>query len=379
MEDRHRRKERIVHLTTVHNVRDPRISRKQLTSLKAAGYEVCLVAPAKDSGVINGIPVLALPPIEGRYQRVKLQKKAYQAARDLNASLYHFHDPELIPLAYLLKRATGAAVIYDMHEDYRWHGPIEGRIIRMLERWCFQWVDHVVVANAAHTDITERFGVASTRIANHHKPTGGENKPLIKLDLASPERLRLIYTGVISDKGGRGLFSLLRLAQSIKDRKLDWQLALVGICYSSDLRNRAEKRIQDQQLDELIQRVGWDTYVDWSDIVKHLQHADVGLFLGTNHPNQIQKIPTKFYEYLHFGLPILCSDFPRWRRFIERHNCGAVVPPGDTETAVHVLKRWKSCPNEYQALSSAAREASKQYRWKEMGYRLVRLYDELLA
>ncbi len=367
-------KARITHLTTVHHPFDPRIFHKQLKSLRDAGYDVHLVAPHERSEVVDGIPIVALPEVRGRFQRIWLQWPAYRVARALEADCYHFHDPELIPVGYFLKKTAGGRVIYDMHEDYRWHGPVEGRLIRALERWCFSWVDHVVIANTAQARITQPSGVPTTHIANYFRPPD-------HIQDRNPEPtdpLRLLYAGVMSNEGGRGLSQLIDLACTIKQTGVDWQLDLVGVCYIESVRREAEKRIQKEELDDIVRRVGWDSYVPWEDMIPYFRAADVGVVLGTNHPNQIQKIPTKFYEYLYFGLPILCSDFPRWRRFIEMHNCGAVVPPGDAEAAVQVLRRWQSNPDEYRMHSRAAREASKQYRWKKMGSRLVQLYDDML-
>src|SRR5208283_4596268 len=42
--------------------------------------------------------------------------RVYREARRQRADIYHFHDPELIPVGLLL-RASGKCVIYDIHED----------------------------------------------------------------------------------------------------------------------------------------------------------------------------------------------------------------------------------------------------------------------
>jgi len=368
-------RKKVVHLTTVHHPLDPRIFHKQIKSLRdAAGYEVYLVAPHERSETIDGIPIVALPKAQGRCQRIWLQGPAYRMARALEVDCYHFHDPELIPVGYLLKRAAGARVIYDMHEDYRWHGPIEGRFIRLLERWCFSWVDHVVVANAVQKQITRSSGVPTTHIANYFKPP----RELPDGTSKSTVPTRLLYAGVMSNDGGRGLSHLIDLAHTIKQTGADWQLDLVGICYRETARREAEAQIREQQLGGVIRRVGWDRYVPWNAIVPYFRAADVGVVLGTYHPNQVRKIPTKFYEYLYFGLPILCSDFPLWRRFVEQHGCGAVVPPGDIEAAAYVLRQWQSNPDEYREVSRAAQEAASKYRWKAEENKLIDIYSGLL-
>lgn len=371
---------RVVHLTTVHDPRDPRILHKQLKTLRAAGYDAHLVAPQESSEPVDGIPITALPKVKGRYRRLVLQRTVYQQARKLDADLYHFHDPELIPVGYVLKRTTGATVLYDMHEDYRWHGPIEGRLLRTLERWCFTWVDHVVIANAHQIEITRPSSAPTTRIGNYFKPIGGAaacEQPARAPAEDGP--LRAVYTGVMSNNGGRSLAQLIDLGRAMHRASFAGRLDLVGVCYVEAQRKCAAAQIRQHGLDAIIQRVGWDRYVPWEQMVPYLQRAHVGLVLGTAHPNQTRKIPTKFYEYLHFGLPILCSDFPRWRAFIERHDCGAVVPPGEVEAALTVLERWQKDPAAYRARSDAARAAAPQYRWQRMGERLVRLYDRLLG
>lgn len=40
----------------------------------------------------------------------------YKKAVQLDADIYHFHDPELIPVGMRLKR-MGKTVIFDSHED----------------------------------------------------------------------------------------------------------------------------------------------------------------------------------------------------------------------------------------------------------------------
>jgi glycosyltransferase involved in cell wall biosynthesis len=364
----------VTHLTTVHQPTDPRIVHKQLRTLHEAGYETHLIAPGGQTEPVSGVRMHALPPIRGRYRRVLLHRPAYQTACKIGADCYHIHDPELIPLAYALKRTTGACILYDMHEDYRWHGPVEGRLIRMLERWGFQWIDHVVLAEESYASVVATADVASTFIGNYVQPYD-DGLPPHRTELAAP--MRLLYTGVVAER--RGLLHMIDVVEQSRAADLPAELDVVGVCHHADQRQRADELIAQYGLGRYIRRVGWSSYVPASTMEPYYQAADVGLALFDPAPNYVRSMPTKFFEYVHFGLPILCSDFPLWRQFVERHDCGAVVPPGDIEAALTVLRRWYTEPDRYRALSEAARTAAAQYQWDIMGERLVRLYDRLLG
>ena len=370
-----KRRTRIAHVTTVHHAQDPRILHKELATLSAAGFEAHLIAPHSADEVKQGVVIHALPRAKGQLGRLRLMRAAFREARQLKAALYHLHDPELIPLGYALKRATGARVVYDMHEDYRCKGPARGRLVRALERWGFAWADHVVVANPAHAAIPAASGAAHTIIANYYQSpdaSGEAERPPLG-------DLRLVCTGVLSV--GRGLLNVIDLAALVQQRQPRWRLDLTGVCYLDADRQRAERRLRQCSLggSPALRRTGWEAYVPHRTIMRHTHAAHVGLFLCRPAPQYLDVLPTKFYEYLSAGLPVLCSDFPLYRAFVERHGCGAVVPPGDAEAAFAVLRRWTEDPARYKEKAAAARAAAPQYQWPAMGRRLVRLYEALLA
>lgn len=356
----------LVHLTVAHDPRDPRIVQKQCRSLNEAGYRVTLIAPSVDAAVN---PPVAWSPISGQPSRLRRLVAAYQTAVTLHADAYHMHDPDLLPVGWLLKQRTGAVIVYDMHEDFRTRGPFLGRAIRAVERWAFGWLDHVVLAEQGYAPIVEDASVPHTFIENYHHPsTPASEKP------PSKRPTRLLYTGSISRS--RGLFHMLDVASSIQRANRPERLTLVGICRPDDERTEAERRIQTDALGPYVERVGWTDYVPQASMIPDLQDADVGLALFEPHPNHMKSLLTKFYEYLYHGIPIIASDFSLWRTFVETHDCGAVVPPGDAEAVFAVLDRWQNNPARYRDLVFHARAASKQFRWRIMGERLVQRYTD---
>jgi glycosyltransferase involved in cell wall biosynthesis len=216
--------------------------------------------------------------------------------------------------------------------------------------------------------------VPHTYIANYVRPIGDETPEEVEARAEAPTRL--LYTGTLSD--GRGLGTMVDLAARIRRAGRPETIGLVGICRHPAQRARTEEQIRGEGLDGIVERVGWDTYVRPSSMPPYYRRADVGLALFEPHPNHADSIPTKFYEYLYYGLPLICSDLSRWRRFVERHECGVVVPPRTPEAVLDVLDHWQARPDRYRTHVNNAREAASQYRWDAMGECLVDRYRTLL-
>ena len=98
---------RICHVTSVHQRYDTRIFHKECTSLANAGYDVILlVADGKKDEVRNGVKIVSIDYVPtSRYRRILLSGHVmFRAAQQIDAEIYHLHDPELLPFGKKLKR-----------------------------------------------------------------------------------------------------------------------------------------------------------------------------------------------------------------------------------------------------------------------------------
>ena len=109
---------KVVHLTSAHPRKDVRIFFKMCTSLARYRFNVSLiVADNKGDECFNNINIYDVGKIENRLIRmISVPRKILKKAIFLDADLYHFHDPELIPIGIKLLR-LGKKVIFDSHED----------------------------------------------------------------------------------------------------------------------------------------------------------------------------------------------------------------------------------------------------------------------
>ena len=55
--------------------------------------------------------------------------------------------------------------------------------------------------------------------------------------------------------------------------------------------------------------------------------SSAGLAVLAPVPTYVVSQPTKLYEYMAAGLPVMASDFPAWRGTIEGNRCGICVDP----------------------------------------------------
>lgn len=108
---------KVCHLTSAHTQEDIRIFHKECVSLAEAGYETYQISCGTTYDK-KGVHLIGIGnPPEGRRERMtQTTKNIYEAALKVNADVYHFHDPELMPYGLKLKH-RGKKIIFDSHED----------------------------------------------------------------------------------------------------------------------------------------------------------------------------------------------------------------------------------------------------------------------
>ena len=149
---------KVCHISTVHPADDVRIFYKECRALAEAGYDVTLIAPHSKSTLIEDVKIVALPSSRNRISRmvVSTARAAMLALRE-GADVYHFHDPELLPVGVLLK-LLGKRVVYDVHENVSesvlakgWLGNalvrrLISRLFSAFEQFSVSFFDAVVAA-----------------------------------------------------------------------------------------------------------------------------------------------------------------------------------------------------------------------------------------
>jgi glycosyltransferase involved in cell wall biosynthesis len=81
-------------------------------------------------------------------------------------------------------------------------------------------------------------------------------------------------------------------------------------------------------------------------------------------PDHLEALPTKLFEYMAMGIPILASDFPLWRELIAASGAGRVAAPG-TPAFAAALEAMLTDPTALRSLAARGLDAYRShYRWE---------------
>lgn len=362
---------KVCHLTSVHSQSDTRIFLKECLSLESAGWQVNYVVPGVEDLICKNVKIHGVKKDSGsRLGRMtKTVRAVYQKALEVDADIYHFHDPELIPVGLKLKK-KGKRVIYDIHEDLPrallskgWIHPIIRKpmalFFELYENRAARRFDCLMTATPF---ITERFKKVNSNTININ------NYPLLKeLQSSDSENSRekekqVCYVGGLGPI--RGIHQLLSAADSINGT-----LQIAGPINPQAM----ETQISNH---DNIEYLGFLNRLKVKELLA-LSVAGIVTFLPE--PNHINAQPNKMFEYMSAGIPVICSDFPLWKSIIEKHECGICVDPENPGAIAEAINYLLENPTIAEQMGGNGRKAVEtEYNWEQESAKLIEAYRNLM-
>lgn len=370
-------------MTSVHPPFDPRIFHKEVQTLFQAGYEVVLIAPHdKGSESVDGLHIIGLPRYERRFYRPLNWWRILRTALRQKADVYHFHDPELLPVGLLVKLLSGRPLVYDVHENYperiltkEWIPTFLRRVIsvlfRYLENSLASFIDALIVVNERLAErFTEKGRVVI--VANYVRIKEKAFFQTAKATYGLKRRSYFVYAGLISSD--RGVYQCIQAFEALK---------------CDDLHFVCAGRIDEAVRPELRAILDGSTSVPgfrylgllpYEAIPCLLQNALAGLLCLQPTPNSILSVPNKLFDYMGASIPVIASDFPYIRDAVKSFDCGILVNPTSSEEISAAMRYLLNHPDEAMKKGENGRIAvEEKYNWESEGRKLLRLYEELLS
>ncbi|TPD57952.1 glycosyltransferase family 4 protein [Emcibacter nanhaiensis] len=364
---------KICHLTSVHPRNDVRIFHKQCRSLAKNGFDVQLiVADGLGDEVRDQVKIGDVGRLPSRLKRVVITgRRILKKAREINADIYHFHDPELIPVGLLLQ-CRGKKVVYDVHEDLPrqiiskpWIPPYLRKPIswtaEKIENFLSRFFSAVVTATPF---IRDRFLKINSRVVDVN------NFPLLEEFSYQPDAEKgqneICYVGGITK--ARGIFPLIEALANTTA-----VLNIAGIYKVPGLR------------DELSSMPGWEKvvehgFLDRKGVADLLARSNVGIVTLLPIENYLDSLPVKMFEYMASGLPVIASDFPYWKTIVEKHDCGVCVDPTNPREIAEAIEHFLRDSELAKKVGKNGRKAVEEvFNWSIEEKKMISIYREMMA
>jgi len=359
---------RVAVVTTVHRWGDPRIFERETAAWLEWGCDVHVFVPATSPPERSGwsedrrLTVHTLPPPAGRSARIGLALGVGgRVEQNGPFDLVHFHDPELIPaMAGLAARWPRTYFLYDIHEELPLEvmskpwipTPLRGPI-SFLSRALWGVAGLAFEGFAPATEAIARHWPASRTRLVHNYPKAVFELPAGQAP--SPDPDRVVFVGALTEV--RGIRTMLAAVREVRRRRQALALELYGPVSDASLAPEVAQAVSE----------GWCAHSAWEEpgrLARLCRGAGVGLLPYLPVPDHLEALPTKFFEYMAMGIPVLASDFPLWRGILAASGAGRVAAPVP-EAYAAALGALLADPAALSAHALRGLEAYRSsYRWE---------------
>lgn len=364
---------KVTHLTSVHSRYDTRIFLKECISLaKINNFKVSLiVADGNGNEIKNNISIYDVGQLKGRINRIfKTTKKVFQKAIELDSDLYHFHDPELIPVGLKLKK-LGYKVIFDIHEntdlqilEKDWIPyPIRSSLsffYKNFENYACKKFDYLFVPQLAMFDKYSKLEKTEV-IANF--PTN------ISIDNYDKKlsKYKLLYSGSIGES--RGLWNMLDLLEKLLRLESLYTLTIAGNM-SSELLIEAKKHSAWSSVNYL-------GFISQEELKIVYQEHTIGLIMFNNVGQYYMAYALKLFEYMLNGLTVMMPNFGDWIVFNNDNNAGYNI---DVRNSIESADILNNITDDTLKINEKRNKnlVLKKFTWKNEEDKLIYIYKELL-
>ena len=360
---------KVCHVTSVHPVYDVRIFHKECCSL-AKKYDVWLIAPNVEDHLKDGVHIVGVNIPVQRLKRMFSQRAVFEKAVEVDAAIYHLHDPELIPVGLKLRR-KGKKVIFDSHEDVpqqilakewlpRWVAKLVSSLYSSYEKKSLRKYDALVTVTPTITERLQTINTSTYQVTN------------FPINKDVPDQRE--WGGSVCFTGGiESQWMHENVVNAVEKAGVEYLLA--GLCFPNTYLTKLQSLSGWQNVD-------FKGRIPHSECISLMQKTSAGIAVLDYMPNVGYKRGSignsKLFEYMQAGIPVIATDFELWREIIDTNDCGICVNPHDVDAIASAISYLVSNKDEAKRKGDNGKEAVKKYyNWTSQESIIFGLYENL--
>jgi glycosyltransferase involved in cell wall biosynthesis len=359
---------------------DTRVERDARVAL-IEGYQVDVVAVRQPGELpqetVGGAHVYRLPlahrrgagiiAVLGEYFGYTVLASFYVAARNFRRRYRVIHvnsPPDFLMLAAVLPKLLGARVILDIHDFapemflMRFGGlpgsAMAGRLLRRIQRLVTRFADDVVTVHQPYRQALIARGVLPSKVSvvmNSLDEALLPSAPPVR----NSDQFRVVYHGTVTPL--YGVVLLVDAAARVVEEIPNLQLELYG---DGDALPAVRERARALALADRTTLSG--RFLPHRETLRLVAGADVGVVPNLPVSMNAHALPTKLFEYVALGVPVICADLPTIREHFSEEEL-LFYRAGDADALAHALRAVARDPAGAAARARAALHRYQAYRW----------------
>ena len=311
----------------------------------------------------------------------EFDKMAYSLLKNLSSDIFHSHDLNTLRVATRLSKHHQSKLVYDSHELYldrnrgKKAGLLKRYAIRKFEQRLIRNCDRVITVNESIAEILEdRYGIEDVDVVMNTPPMQFFSSTKKTFDLrrilgVSEEHKIAIYVGSI--QYNRGIENLMKSLQFLDNV----HLVLMG--YGDEkLLQELDIIAQDLDVKDRYSKFG---PVHSELVPQYTSSADIGVAPILNSCLSYYLCsPNKVFEYMHAGIPVVCSDFPELRKVVIGEGIGGVFDPNDPKDIADSIRDVIEDDRKSNKFRISSINSSRKYNWGIQSRKLQSIYVDLM-
>lgn len=368
---------RVLHVSPAHPANDPRIVYKQLPALAQYYDLICLLPGPYSAQHPESVRFVSLPRFRWLGWRLLIvHPLIFWYIIRFRPSVLHIYMPELLPVALLCQLIFRLKVIYEVQENLRLKFARKAYNNHWLFQQTFDWFDQLARRHCyfIFTDDSYLTTYSNLRFPSaiiHNYPDISFIRQFTATTPVVERAPEFLYLGLVTFD--RGLDIMIKAIALLKPTYPTIRLHLFGRCLFDW--HEVEARPEFRQVRENLIFYG---QTDLALALPIAAHCVAGLALLKPVGDYPASYPTKLFEYMALGLPVIASHFPLYRSIIEQHRCGFCVDPDKPEAVTECLQSLLSNASNRNLMGLQAYQVvTDKYSWEKEKLALLNFYKIL--
>lgn len=295
--------------------------------LQKQGYDVLLVGRRKQDSA-------ELPDRPYATKRFRLIfEKGFLFYATYNFRLFWFlvlnrvdlllsNDLDTLPANYLASKfKRSCRLVYDTHEYFTEVPELQGRPFvkgfwERIENWIFPKLEIVYTVNHSIANIYSEKYKKDVKVVRNVSPKWNSASRKTRQELGLPEDKFIILlqgAGINVDRGAEEAVEAVRGLDNV----------LLLILGDGDAVPQLKSYVTSNSLSDTVLFLPKKPY---SEMMQYTACADLGLTLDKpSNLNYRFSLPNKLFDYIHAGIPVICTDLPEVAGIVHKHEVGVVL------------------------------------------------------